>query len=187
MNSRTKLEKFLTEGPILQTEAFQFFDQLESIDLPSMIGLWKGRELRTNHPMDGLLESVNWFGKEFIDSETVHPLVFQKNDGVLYKVNPGFIPLSLPFDKIPRSLVKSLFSAVSPLIATEKDKARMRMLEYRGVLSATMIYDQHGMYDMFRKVDDHTVLGVMDMKGRQEESGYFFVLERVTKGKAGPS
>ncbi|MCI2256272.1 DUF4334 domain-containing protein [Domibacillus sp. PGB-M46] len=187
MNPRTKLEKFLTEGSIPQTEAFQFFDQLESVDLPFMTGLWKGREFRTNHPMDGLLESLNWFGKEFIDSETVHPLVFQKNNGVLYKVNPGFIPLSLPFDKIPRSLVKPLFSAVSPLIATEKDKAGMRMMEYRGVLSATMIYDQHGMYDMFRKVDDHTVLGVMDLKGGKEESGYFFVLERVSKGKAGPS
>lgn len=187
MNHRTELERFLKERPISQDEAFTFFDQLDSVDLPFMIGLWKGRECKTNHPMDGLLETVNWFGKEFIDSETVHPLVFQKKSGLLYKVNPGFLPLSLPFQKIPRAIMKPLFSAVSPIIATEKDKARLRMLEYRGVVSATMIYDQHGMYDTFRKVDDNTVLGVMDLKGGKVGTGYFFVLERVTKSKGEPS
>lgn len=183
MNRRMELERFLNEGSVSQEEVFTFFDQLESADLQFMIGLWKGRECKTNHPMDGLLETVNWFGKEFIDSETVHPLVFQKNNGVLYKINPGFLPLSLSFEKIPRALIRPVFSAVSSLIATEKDKARLRMLEYRGVVSATMIYDQRGMYDTFRKVDDNTVLGVMDLKGGKAGTGYFFVLERATKSK----
>lgn len=187
MNHRIERERFFNEGPVSQKEAFTFFDQLESVDLQFMVGLWKGRECKTNHPMDGLLETMNWFGKEFVDSETVHPLVFQKNNGVLYKINPGFLPLSMPFQKIPRALMKPVFLAISPVITTEKDKARLRMLEYRGVVSATMIYDQHGMYDTFRKVDDNTVLGVMDLKGGQVGTGYFFVLERATKSKVEPS
>ena len=38
------------------------------------------------------------------------------------------------------------------------------MTEYRGVVSATMIYDSLPIIDIFRKVDDDTVLGAMDLR-----------------------
>ena len=41
-----------------------------------MFGRWRGRGLHTNHPLDGLLETFGWYGKEFVDAETVHPLLF---------------------------------------------------------------------------------------------------------------
>ncbi|MFA9559147.1 DUF4334 domain-containing protein [Evansella sp. AB-rgal1] len=178
MDHRHTLYEMRKKGNISQTAAFDFFDQLDSVDIDFMIGLWRGREFKSNHPMDGLLESVNWYGKEFIDAETVHPLVFQKEDGELYKINPGPLPLHFPFEKIPKSLLKSLFTFAAPLIRTNKGKARLRMLEYRGVVSATMIYDQHSVYDTFRRVDQNTVLGVMDLKGKTDQ-GYFFILERT--------
>jgi len=39
-----------------------------------------------------------------------------------------------------------------------------------------MIYDHLPIMDLFRKVDDNTLLGVMDLKGMQQP--FFFVLYR---------
>ena len=44
-------------------------------------------------------------------------------------------------------------------------KATLRMVSYRGVSTATMIYDKHPIFDHFRKLDDDLVMGVMDRKG----------------------
>lgn len=41
-----------------------------------------------------------------------------------------------------------------------------------------MIYDQLPIIDVFRKVDDQAVMGVMDIKGAPAEGHFFFVLYR---------
>jgi hypothetical protein len=43
--------------------------------------------------------------------------------------------------------------------------ATLRAVRHRGVVTATMVYDQHPIFDHFRAVDADTVLGVMDRKG----------------------
>lgn len=55
--------------------------------------------------------------------------------------------------------------------------AQLRRVEYRGVVTATMCYDQHPVFDHFRKVDGRTVLGVMDRKG--EKMPLYFYLRRI--------
>ena len=50
------------------------------------------------------------------------------------------------------------------------------MTEYRGKVSATMIYDQMPVYDIFRKLDDNTVFAVMDNKTIKDP--FFFKLNR---------
>lgn len=55
--------------------------------------------------------------------------------------------------------------------------ARLRMVEYRGASTATMIYDDHPVIDHFRKIDDDTALGVMDRKG--DVAPLFFRLTRL--------
>ena len=54
--------------------------------------------------------------------------------------------------------------------------ARLRAVEYRGVVTATMIYDRHPVIDHFRRVADGVVLGVMDSKG--DQAPLVFVLRR---------
>ena len=49
-------------------------------------------------------------------------------------------------------------------------------MRYRGVDTATMIYDQLPINDVFRKLDDHSVIGAMDLRGSKKP--YFFVLTR---------
>ncbi len=50
------------------------------------------------------------------------------------------------------------------------------MTSYRGKSSATMIYDQLPINDVFRKIDQDAVFGVMDLKGMK--SPFFFILRR---------
>jgi hypothetical protein len=49
----------------------------------------------------------------------------------------------------------------------------------RGKVSATMIYDQLPINDVFRKLDDNTVIGVMDNK--HEKEPLFFKLSRENR------
>lgn len=54
--------------------------------------------------------------------------------------------------------------------------ATLRRVEHRGVVTATMVYDKHPIFDHFRRVDDRTLLGYMDRKG--EDAPLMFVLRR---------
>lgn len=63
--------------------------------------------------------------------------------------------------------------AVSPIMG----KASLRMVEHRGAVTATMIYDKHPIFDHFRKIDDERVMGIMDRKG--DASPLFFWLRRL--------
>lgn len=161
--------------------ALAFFDSLEPVSLDSMIGLWRGSGFETDHPLDGLLEAYGWYGKKFVDTETVHPLLFGKEGGKIVAVNPVFVPvgittrINLRGDKI----LPALFRVVRPLLTTKKPRARLRQTEYRGKASATMIYDALPINDIFRRVTAETLLGLMDFRGFTHP--FFFVLQRVPR------
>lgn len=70
----------------------------------------------------------------------------------------------------------ALVGAAALIAGTKEPKARLRMTEYRGVVSATMIYDALPIHDVFRRVDDETVIGAMDLRGHDRP--YFFFLRR---------
>ncbi|MGE8077533.1 DUF4334 domain-containing protein [Peribacillus loiseleuriae] len=180
MDNKKVLNEILRRN-ISQNQAFEFFDHLETVDSNEMWGLWKGEELRTGHPMEGLLTASSWYGKKFINEEHVHPLVFQKKNGELFSGNPGLMPLSIPYGKIPEKIVSLVMKISRPFLKTEKSRARLRQVEYRGKVSAAMIYDQKDIIDVFRKVDNDTLLGVMDLKNQFRDKSYFFVLRRVNK------
>lgn len=56
-------------------------------------------------------------------------------------------------------------------------KATLRSVRHRDVVTATMVYDQHPVFDHFRKITDDLVLGVMDRKG--DTMPLFFYLRRL--------
>ncbi len=170
----------ISAGHATLEQALEMFDALEPVDIDFMLGPWQGSGLHTGHPLDGVLEAYHWHGKRFDDSEAVHPLVFKTLGGNTACINPRFMgsPMGLVGKMpIPKSRAAGkAFQLLIPLLSTRKPRARLRMTEYRGKPSATMIYDQLPINDVFRKVDDETVLGVMDRKGM--ERPFFFVLRR---------
>jgi hypothetical protein len=180
METQEYCQSILKTAKTTTENALQLFDALESVNLDFMFGRWQGTGLCTSHPMDGLLEASNWYGKEFIDSENVHPLLFLDNHGKIIKVAPNYMAMNwaLKFPIIKNDFMKPLLRLTNSLLKTEKSQARLRMMEYREKVSATMIYDYLPINDSFRKVDDHTVLGIMDFKNSPQP--FFFVLKRCS-------
>lgn len=178
MQTKDALTSMLHSGQATPEVALQCFDALEPVSLDFMIGRWRGAEIATSHPMDGLLAATNWYGKEFVDPETVHPLLFLNGQGRLFKVAPNLIAmrlgLKLPFAK--HKAVRPLLRLLTSLSQTDTSQARLRMMDYRHQVSATMIYDRLPINDSFRKIDDHTVFGAMDFKDLPQP--FFFVLHR---------
>lgn len=168
-------------GRMSTEEALAYFDALAPVDLGFMTGLWQGAGFETDHPMDGLLEACHWYGKRFDTPDRVDPLIFSMRSGRRVRLNPGLLGVGLRLaDRgwMPKAaVVGRLFQWLMPLLATSRPRARLRMIAYRGSSTAAMIYDQLPIRDVFRRIDDDAVLGLMDRKGMTRP--FFFILRRV--------
>jgi len=189
MNLAERTEMPIESGPesalaaITSTEqALALFDSLDPVSIEFMLGDWKGAGVPTDHPMDGVLEAANWYGKRFESPRCVYPLVHMGLDGKKFCIQPALMPIGLlvRYPSIKTLLNKRLFLLLRPLVGTRHSGARLRMTEFRGVTTATMIYDRQPINDVFRKLDEDTVLGAMDMK--EMERPFFFKLQREKPG-----
>ena len=167
-------------------EALAFFDGLPAVGTELLIGRWRGSDLPTGSALDGLLGTYGWYGKEFLDAESVHPLLFSDAAGRPRPVDPALVPIGLLRSRpglARRPTVVAGFAAVRPALFTSKPKARLRAMEHRGVVTAVMVYDALPIIDVFRRIDLDTVLGLMDLRGLDEP--VFFRLDRDEPGAAG--
>lgn len=158
-------------------EALALYDSLPPAHVGAILGDWAGEGLHTGHPMDGLLELYGWHGKRFDSPDEAHPLVFDGPRGA-FSVNPAAVPMGVGL-RVPRSALSAtavVARAALRAARTTKPRARLRMMEHRGVVTATMSYDALPINDHFRLVDEGTLLGVMDLRGVPQP--FFFVLRR---------
>lgn len=167
--------------PTTTAEALTAFDRADPVEPEFMIGTWHGAEVTTAHPLDGLLSASGWWGKQFVDAETVHPLLFPAGDGAsLWALNPalafGGLRVVTGLPDLRRASFDRVIRALRPVLAARSPKARLRTTRYRGVDTATMVYDQLPINDVFRRLSDDVVMGAMDLRG--SANPYFFVLRR---------
>jgi hypothetical protein len=160
---------------MIAVEALARFDGPVTIE--SMFGHWRGGEVPTGHVMDGLLSAYAWHGKSFFDAETVHPLVFRDWQGQRVSLDPRWMPLGLArYRWLAHSVaMRGIVRLIRPLLETRAPRARLRAMEHRGVVTATMIYDHLPICDHFRRLDDDRLLGLMDLRGA---APFFFTLTR---------
>lgn len=123
------------EGDIPDAELDEFWATLPAVTTEFMLGEWQGGEFQTGHPANGLLEQARWFGKTFNSLDDAQPLVCLDEDG-------------------------NKFSNTTMM----NGEASLWMEEFRGEVTATMVYDGQPIHDHFKKVDDNAVLGIMDGK-----------------------
>jgi Domain of unknown function (DUF4334)/GXWXG protein len=98
-----------------------------------------------------LLAKANWFGKTMKSATDVLPIVCLDEDG--QKFNN---------EKL------------------SKGEASLWIEEFRGELTATMVYDGQPIHDHFKRVDDDTVMGIMNGKAGLQDGRYgYFYLQRV--------
>jgi hypothetical protein len=123
---------------------------LDTVRPEEILGAWRGGEFASGHRFEGTLGDLAWHGKTFTSVTDVAPLVCRGADGELF-VNS----------------------------AAAGGGASLWMVEFRGEVTATMVYDGRPVLDHFKRVDDGTLLGVMNGKGvRDRGQHYYFWLER---------
>lgn len=179
------LTDVVSNPPTTSAAALALFDAKPAVDPDFMIGTWRGAELPTAHPLDGLLEASGWWGKQFVDAESVHPLLFPTTDRTaLWALNPvlafGGLGVATRIPGVRNRSHRGVITRLERVVGTTSPKARLRTTRYRGVDTATMVYDQLPINDVFRLLDDapgsETVLGAMDLRGSAVP--YFFILRR---------
>ena len=175
------LTDVLQDAPTTTAAALELFDSLPAVEPDFMIGTWHGAEVPTGHPLDGMLAASGWWGKRFRDSEAVDPLLFPTGDGAaLWALNPllafGGLGVATKVPALKKANFSGAITALKVALNARGPKARLRTTRYRGVDTATMIYDQLPINDVFRRIDDDTVLGAMDLRGIK--APYFFALQR---------
>ncbi|KAJ7069512.1 hypothetical protein C8F01DRAFT_1245712 [Mycena amicta] len=129
------------------------FDQLKPIAPGFLLGEWSGGDFDTGHPASQALKAIKWAGKTFRSTEDVDPIIVS-GDGESEK----------------------------RVVLEEYGRARIREIQFHGVVSAAMVYDIRPIIDHFRYVDENTVAGVMDVK--DAPAGYHFYLTRLPAGPA---
>jgi len=137
------------------------YDDLEQLwaDCPpvradDVLGAWAGSDFGPGHPVHEMLATSGWHGKRFESVRTAHPLICRDADGELFS---------------NAELGQGL--------------ASLWDIEFRGEVTASMVYDGQPVVDHFKRVDDDTLLGIMNGKGvRHEGRHYYFVLEREGEG-----
>jgi hypothetical protein len=160
-------------------EALAYFDSLPVVEPEEMLGRWRGSGLPTGSPLDGLLEAYGWYGKEFLDDETVHPLLFTDRSGRPRAVDPSALPVNLLRDYagfLQSWPLRTALISLRPLLYTNRPKARLREITHRGVVTAALVYDTLPIIDVFRKVSEDVRLGAMDLRGLP--APFLFVLRR---------
>ncbi|WP_435735972.1 DUF4334 domain-containing protein [Cellulosimicrobium sp. PMB13] len=160
--------------------ALALHDTLPAVEIDDLRGTWRGSGLPTGHPLDGLLEALGWYGKRFDGPDAAHPLLFAHRRGGVVDVDPAFAPLPLVLRcarLLRRPSVARAVRGALPLVRTRRPRARVRRVEHRGVVTATMVYDALPVHDVLRAVDHDTLVGLMDARGMARP--FFFVLRRA--------
>lgn len=126
---------------------------LATVTVEEVIGAWRGGDFNTGHLASQVLQQVRWHGKRFDGPLAAVPMLCRDEQGELY----------------------------SNLKAGGGGEASLWPVGFRGEVTATMVYDKMPVFDHFKKVDDDTLMGIMN--GKLEAAFgvadlYYFWLER---------
>jgi hypothetical protein len=140
-----------TEGPVGAAELDTVWAHLDAVRPEEILGEYRGGEFETGHPLNGMLARAGWYGKVFASVHDVKPLLCRDEEGRLYSD-----------------------------VELGKGEASLWTVEFRGEPTATMVYDGQPVFDHFKRVDDTTLMGIMNAKGVTSDGPYYyFYLDRV--------
>lgn len=139
---------------VTTAELDQLWTRLRPARAEEILGEWRGDAFQTGHPLCRALPASRWYGKNFLALDDAKPLICRAEDG-------------------------TLFSNVE----LGQGEATLWNIEFRGEVTATMVYDGRAVFDHFKWLDDTTLMGIMN--GRPElvlsrGEYFYFLLERVS-------
>ncbi len=140
------------DGRVSAAELDEIWAALDTVRPEEILGEWRGSGFDTGHPLHGQLDQVRWYGKNFVTVRDVKPLICRDDSGELYSNT-----------------------------ALGKGEASLWTVEFRGESTATMVYDGQPVLDHFKRVDETTLMGIMNGKKIPADGPFFyFLLERVS-------
>lgn len=152
----TRLDAVLAAAPAVDpAELDAIWPALPPVHIDELRGLWRLTVLNGDHVANSrVIDPDRWFGKRFVSEHEVHPMLYLNDEGELYPNRQ----------------------------ATGGGDASLWMTEFRGELTAAMVYDTLPIVDHFKRIDERTVLGLMN--GKPElvlDNGkfFYFTLEQV--------
>ncbi len=166
--------------PDLQRDTATWFQSLNPVEPSEMVGLWRGAGVPSGHPLDGVLENLQWFGKRFHGDMRADALLFQWQPGRLVAIDPRVVPIrfAMTFASFGRTiLARKLFSQFQNAFRARGTTAVLGVRTFAGAASAAMIYDAQPIVDHFRRVDHDTIAGMMCLPG--DERRLFFKLTKL--------
>ena len=136
---------------VTDAELDDYWATLKPATIDGMIGEWKGDGFNTGDTLNDALKEARWFGKTFNSAADVKPLICLDADG-------------------------QKFSNVE----LGNGEASLWLEEFRGEVTATMVYDGQPTHDHFKRIDDNAVMGIMNGKFALKGGRYYyFYLEPV--------
>jgi hypothetical protein len=149
---RATFDRLRAQDRVDDADLERLWDEGEVLAATDLLGAWRGFGFSTGHRTGALLDRSRWHGKRFDAVDRVAPLVCRGDDGELFDDEK-----SAP------------------------GGASVWEVRFRGRVTATMVYDAMPVFDHFVRIDDNTLLGVMNGKDRLvRDDGrlFWFGLER---------
>ncbi|MGW8483027.1 alcohol dehydrogenase catalytic domain-containing protein [Microbacterium sp. NPDC055903] len=147
----TDLISFVRDARIPAADLPGLWRSLPAVAPDELRGLWRGIGLSPAHRAHRMLERSAWFGKLFRGDDDVLPIVCTADDGTLF---------------------------ADARVAG--GGASLRGGEHDGVRTTAMAYDGRPIVDLFTRISDDLLLGVMTGRDAEHDGAlYYFALERV--------
>lgn len=141
----------LRESGSTPEELDAFWATLPCAKAADILGRYRGSAIATGHPLEQSLVQSRWWGKDFRAIDDVAPLLCLDDSG-------------------------EIFSNVE----LGKGEASLWNIEFRGEVTATMVYDGQPIFDHFKVAGDGILMGIMNGKDPKVLSNgkpFYFVLE----------
>lgn len=164
----------------LQSEKIAWFASLPPVIPTELTGVWRGEGIPSGHPLDGVLENLQWFGKKFHPDLRADALLFQWRPRRLVPIEPAFFPIRTVIrfaDFAKTSVARNWFSRLNKLVRARDTTASVKLRTVDEDETAAMVYDRQPIVDFFRRIGDDEIAGMMVVEG--DERRYFFRLRRV--------
>jgi hypothetical protein len=143
------------------TPLLKLFDSLDPVTSHQILAKWRGSGFDTGHWLLPVLADMKWSGKWLLSEFDVKPLICLDDKGRLFS---------------NQSL---------------NGEASLLMMEFRGKVSATVAYDGVPMFGHLRRINERTLLGVVNGKSLgagkaivPDGKHQYFYLERVDEWPA---
>nr|WP_238391507.1 MULTISPECIES: DUF4334 domain-containing protein [unclassified Mycolicibacterium] len=148
--ARTRFAELRGQDNVDPAELDEIWSALDTVRAEEVVGRWKGDEFQTGHKMNGQLQAARWYGKFFDSINDVEPIVCYDDAGQLFSNHE-----------------------------LSRGGASLWDIEFRGEVTATMVYDGQPVFDHFKRVDGDTLMGIMNGKRQRSGAGLlYFILER---------